>query len=322
MRSNSRKGNRTNWLCVLVCAVALAEITAARSVQQEPAGDWQDVARALGRAGTEEEGVYSVSFPREDLDVRIEKVRLRPTFALTSWAAFQRVGDVVLVLGDLVLQEKELAEVIRRLTDGGLIVTAVHNHLVGESPKLIYVHFYGRGDAVSLARNVRAALEVTGTPLEARPPRAPRLPALSDALPPSEMRLREILGHRGWSSVGVTHFRIPRAETITAGGAVLGPRMGVATMMNFQAVGSSAVATGDFVLLAEEVPRVVRALSEAGIAVTALHNHLLEEQPRLFFLHFWGHADAPTLAAGLRRALDLTNHGKPSETSAGASEPR
>ncbi len=317
MRGDSGRASVASGLCVFACAVALANTPTAWFVQRQPAEDWQAVARALGRTGEEDGGVYSVSFPREDLDVRIAKVRLRPAFAFTSWVAFQPTGEAVMVTGDLVLQEKEVADVIRRLVDGGLGVTAVHNHLVGESPKLIYVHFHGRGDAVALARSVRAALEVTGTPLEVRLPRAPRLPALSDAIPPSEMRLRDILGHRGWSSVGVTHFRIPRAETITVGGAALGPRMGVATRMNFQAVGSSAVATGDFVLRAEEVQPVVRALSEAGIAVTALHNHLLEEQPRLFFLHFWGHADATTLAAGLRRALDLTHHAKPSETSPG-----
>ncbi|MCL6480821.1 MAG: DUF1259 domain-containing protein [Firmicutes bacterium] len=303
-------------LCAFACAVALAD-TATAWFAQQPAGGWQAVARTLGRTGEENEGVYSVSFPREDLDVRVEKVRLRPALALTSWVAFQPIGETAMVMGDLVLQEKEVADVIRRLVDGGLIVTAVHNHLVGESPKLIYVHFHGRGDAVALARSARAALEVTGTPLELRPLRAPRLPTLSDAVPPSEMRLRDILGHRGWSSVGVTHFRIPRAEAITVGGTVLSPRMGVATMIHFQAVGSSAVVTGDFVLRAEEVPPVVRALSEAGIAVTALHNHLLEEEPRLFFLHFWGQADATTLAAGLRRALDLTHHARPSEAPSG-----
>lgn len=280
---------------------------------QQPAEAWQAVARALGRTGEEADGVYRVAFPRDDLEVKIEKVQLRPALALTSWAAFQRTGNGALVMGDLVLREEEVAEVIRRLVGGGISITAVHNHLLGESPKLIYVHFHGRGDAEALARALRSALEATETPLEGRPPRSPRLPVLTGAVPPSELRLRQILGHRGRSSVGVTHFTIPRAETITAGGEILGPRMGVATAINFQTVGSGAVTTGDFVLRAEEVEPVVRALSEAGIQVTALHNHLLDEQPRLFFLHFWGRADAVTLAQGLRRALDLTHHAKPAE---------
>ncbi len=289
---------------------------------QEPGGAWQAVARALDREGDEADGVYRVAFPRDDLEVKIEKVKLRPTLALTSWAAFQRIGDGALVMGDLVLQETEVGEVIRRLVDGGLAVTAVHNHLVGESPKIIYAHFCGHGDAVELARVLRSALDATETPLGARAPRTPRLPTLTDSIPPSELRLRQILGHRGRSSVGVTHFSIPRAEKITAEGTDIGPRMGVATAINFQAVGSSAVTTGDFVLLAAEVQPVVRALREAGIAVTALHNHLLDEQPRLFFLHFWGRADAVTLAQGLRRALDLTNHAPPTEAPEGPGGPR
>jgi hypothetical protein len=286
---------------------------ASTATAQPPADAWQAVARALGRTGEEAEGVYRVAFPRDDLEVKIEKVQLRPALALTSWAAFQRAADGVLVMGDLVLREEEVAEVLRRLVGGGISITAVHNHLLGESPKLIYVHFHGRGDAEALARTLRSALEATETPLAAQPPRSPRLPTLTDAVPPSELRLRQILGHPGRSAVGVTQFSIPRAEEIRAGGELLGPRMGVATAINFQTVGSGAVTTGDFVLRAEEVAPVVRALTEAGIRVTALHNHLLDEQPRLFFLHFWGRADAVTLAQGLRRALDLTNHAKPAE---------
>lgn len=272
---------------------------------QRPASDWQGVEKALGRTGDEKDSVYRVAFPRTDLRVRVGGVTLRAGLALTSWAAFQKAGDETMMMGDLVLLATEVSPVVSHLTESGIEITAIHNHLLGEQPRVMYLHYHGHGDAARLAAVLRSALALTGTPLNAPRPRTGMEPAAPEA-----EKLATILGFKGAGHGGVTSFTIPRAEKIIGGGAALGPRMGVATAINFQMEGSGAVATGDFVLVASEVQPVIRALREHGIEVTALHNHMLDEQPHLFFLHFWGRGNADDLAHGLRAALDGTNHAK------------
>ncbi len=275
-----------------------------RAQQQQP---WATVAQALGRAGEERDGVYRVAFPRSDLRVKVGSVSVRAGLALTSWAAFQKHSQGAMVMGDLVLAAAEVAPVVSGLAEGGVEITAVHNHLLGEQPRVMYIHFHGHGDAAVLARTLRGALARTGTPLGT--PRASSAAGPAGGL--DLERLSSLLGHRGAVRSGAVAFGMPRAEKITGGGAELGPRMGLGTVINFQAEGSGAVTTGDFVLIAGEVQSVIRALRDQRIEVTALHNHMLDEQPRLFFLHFWGRGPAEELARGLRAALDLTNHRKP-----------
>lgn len=290
--------------------LAAVFLVAAGAVPAQQADPWQDVAAALGRAGEERDGVYRVTFPRSDLRVRVGGVTVRPGLALTSWAAFQRAGEAAMVMGDLVVRSGELNPAVSKLLEGGIEVTAIHNHLNGESPRVMYVHFRGHGDAAKLAATLRSALAVTATPLATPRPRRSTAPPLDvDAL-------SDILGRPGTARSGVVSFSIPRAERITGGPAAagLGPRMGLGTAINFQREGSGAVATGDFVLLAGEVQPVIRALRQHGIDVTALHNHMLDERPRLFFLHFWGRGPADELARGLRAALDATNHAPPAAT--------
>jgi hypothetical protein len=301
----------------------LAVAMLALAALPQAASEWQGVEKALGRSGEEKDGVYRVAFPRSDLRVRAGGVNIRPALALTSWAAFQRAGSTTIVMGDLVVTPAELAPAVSRLSEGGFEITAVHNHLAGEQPRVMYVHFHGHGDAAELATTLRAALALTGTPLGTpRPPRV-RKDAPMDVNPdPRDPllqqlerlgRFEKILGHAGAVGPGdVFQFNIRRAERITGGGAALGPRMGLGTAINFQMEGSGAAATGDFVLVAAEVQPVIRALRRHGIEVTALHNHMLDEEPRLFFLHFWGRGDAEQIARGLRAALDLTNHAKAS----------
>jgi hypothetical protein len=254
----------------------------------------------LGRTGMQlPGGVVKYGFPRTDLTVDVGSVRLKPALALGSWAAFH--GPMV--MGDLVLTESEVNPVISALQAGGIESTAVHNHLLEERPRLAYVHYEGHGDPAALARTLRAALERTKTPLAA--PAAPASPAPLD-LPVAE--LDKILGAAGKANGGVDQFTIARAERITESGMEIPPAMGVATAINFQPAGSGrAVVTGDFVMIASEVNGVIRALRSGGINVTALHSHMLREEPRLFFMHFWGAGDAVALARTLRAGLDATN---------------
>jgi hypothetical protein len=261
------------------------------------AADWKPVETILGRSGVSlPGGVYKFAFPRADLQVDVDGIRIRPALALGSWAAF----NGTMVMGDLVLTEDEVNNVISALQAGGIEQSAVHNHLLRESPRVAYVHFEGHGEPAALAKTLRSALDRTKTPMQ--PPAPPASPAPLD-LPTSE--LDRILGSTGKANGGVDQFSIPRADKITMNGMEIPPSMGVATAINIQPTGSGrAVATGDFVMTAGEVNPVIRALRKGGISVTALHSHMLTEQPRLFFMHFWGNDEAIALAKTLRNALD------------------
>jgi hypothetical protein len=266
------------------------------------AADWKPVEQALGRAGSlQPGGVYKVSFPRSDLTVTADGVTIKPALALGTWIAFEENGDHAMAMGDLVLLQSEVNPVISALQEGGIEQSAVHNHLIGESPRVMYVHFSGHGDAAALARTLRKALALTKTPLD--PPAPP--PAAPQALDLPVADLDRILGRAGKANGGVDQFSVPRAEKIIEGGMEVLPAMGTATAINFQpAGGGRAAISGDFVMIASEVNPVIRALRGGGIAVTALHSHMLGETPRLFFMHFWANDDAKKLAATLRAALD------------------
>jgi len=262
--------------------------------------DWKDVEQALGRSGAALPGdVYKVSFPRSDLAVIADSVAIKPALALGSWIAFRESNGHAMAMGDLVLLESEINPVIDVLQAGGIEQSALHNHLIGETPHVMYLHFSGHGDAVKLASTLHAALAVTKTPMGLAA--APSTTALD--LPTAD--LDRILGYAGKANGGVDQFSVPRAETITEHGDDVPPAMGTATAINFQPTGSGRAAiSGDFVMTAAEVNPVIRALRAGGIKVTALHSHMLDESPRLFFMHFWANDDAIKLATALRSALD------------------
>jgi hypothetical protein len=264
--------------------------------------DWKDVEQAIGRAGYLLPGdVYKVSFPRSDLAVTLDGVAIKPALALGSWAAFKEIGGGhVMTMGDLVLLDSEVSAVIDALQKGGVEQTALHNHLLGESPNVMYVHFMGHGDASKLAKALHDALDLTKTPME--PPPAP--PATPPAIDLPTADLDHIIGHAGKVAGGTYQFALARAETIVEHGVEIPPSM-MNIPLNFQPTGNGRAAiTGDFVLIASEVNPVIRTLRAGGITVTALHSHMLEETPRLFFIHFWANDDAKKLATTLRAALD------------------
>ncbi|MEP6770134.1 MAG: DUF1259 domain-containing protein [Acidobacteriota bacterium] len=270
--------------------------------QSSPRSTWQDVDRVLGQAGKDQPGgVHRFAWPRTDLAVQIDGVAIEPELALGSWGAFQRMGGEAEVMGDLVLTGTEAGPVMAALEDGGFEILAIHNHLINENPRLMYVHYDGRGDAEKLARTLKAALSRSATPLAPPAGSAPRKPS-----PDQEKTLSlvsEAVGRKGTMAGRVLQLAIPRAETIRDAGMDVPPAMGMAIAVNFQTAGSRIATTGDFVLLADEVNPVIRELASHGIAATALHSHMLRETPRLFFLHFWG-VDAPEkIGAGIRAAL-------------------
>lgn len=271
------------------------------------ATDWKAVDRVLGRDGAVQAGqVHRYAFPRSDLRVTLDGVRIKPALALGSWLAFRDMGDRAEVMGDLVLTQQEVNPVLSRLLEGGLTITALHNHLLRSTPSTMYMHVHGLGDAVKLATALRRAIAASQTPTTAPPP------AASQALALDTRALDAALRAHGKAAGGTYQFSFPRADQITEDGMPVPASLGLATAINFQPTAKGrAVATGDFVLIASEVTPVLAELRRHGIDVTALHNHLTGEQPRLFFMHFWGNADAAALAQGLRTALDRMNLAHP-----------
>jgi Domain of Unknown Function (DUF1259) len=262
--------------------------------------DWRQVEKALGVSGSMEPGgVYKVSLPRSDLEVTADGVQIKPSFALGSWLAFKKAGEETMVMGDLVLTADEVNPVISKLEEGGIQVTALHHHLDNLEPDILFMHVGGEGDPVELAQALHAGLALSKTPIGKVSAKA------AEHLPLDTAELDQIIGHQGKASGGVYHFTVARADDVTEAGMAIPAAMGTATAINFQPTGDEKAAiTGDFVMTANEVNPVIRALREQGIEVTALHNHMLEEEPRLFFLHFWANDDAQKLARGLRAALD------------------
>jgi Domain of Unknown Function (DUF1259) len=270
--------------------------------------DWKPVETALGKAGSMQPGdVYKVSFPRSDLKVTAAGVELKPALALGSWVAFKKDGEMTLVMGDLVLTESEVTPVLSKLETGGVEPTALHNHVLNESPRVMYMHIHAMGDSVKIAKAIHDALALTKTPFAAPAANAPSADIGIDT-----KQIDQLMGQNGKVNGGVYQFSIARADEITDSAGehkmTVPPAMGVAQAINFQPTGGGKAAiTGDFVLIASEVNPVIKALRENGIEVTALHSHMLSENPRLFFMHFWANEDALKLARGLRAGLDKVN---------------
>lgn len=269
--------------------------------------DWTQVDRAMGKPGAMQPGeVYKFAFPRSDLEVTLDGVSIKPALALGGWVAFKQTGaDEAIAMGDLVLREDEVAPVIAKLREGSVEQTALHNHLLRESPQVLYMHIHAHGNPASIAAAIHAALALTATPFVV--PAAPAAPSPS-APALDTAAIAAALGHGGKLNGVVYQLSVPRMEAIRDGGIDVPPAMGVATAINIQPTsGGKAATTGDFVLTGTEVNPVIQALTQNGIAVTALHSHMITEEPRLFFLHFWGNEDVPALLRGLRAALDKTN---------------
>jgi Domain of Unknown Function (DUF1259) len=270
--------------------------------------DWSKVDAAFGRKPAVSGDVHRYGFPRTDLTVTLDGVTIKPTLALGGWVAFKPAHGGAMVMGDLVLLESEINPVMTALIQNGLEITAIHNHILRGSPATFYMHVGGHGDPAKLATTILQALQSSKTPLA---PPAP--PATQPAIDLDTAQLDQIIGVKGTANGGVYQFAVPRRDPVTEGGMQLAPAgpIGVATAIGFQPTGGGKAAiTGDFVLTGEEVNPVIKALRENGIEVTAIHSHMLDEQPRLIFMHFWANDEAVKLAKGLRAALDKTASGK------------
>ena len=262
---------------VLFIAATLAATSAAWSQEI----DWQKVDDAMGR----KPAVVSGDVHRYGLT--LDGASIKPALALGGWVAFKGMssGNQAMVMGDLVLLETEIKPVMTKLVEGGLDITAVHNHLLRANPATFYMHVGGHGDPAKMAVAIRTALSESKTPLA-----PPTPPAAAPAIGLDTVQLDQIIGGKGQANGGVYQFAVVRRDAVTENAMTLAPAgpLGLATGIGFQPTGNGKAAiTGDFVLTADEVNPVIRTLRDNGIEVTALHSHMLDEQPRLYFMHFW-----------------------------------
>jgi len=286
---------------VATIAAALVFAATARSQTNQRVDEWTAVSNAIGRTGTlQPDGAMKYSFPRSDLQVTLDGVRVRPALALGSWVAFKHIRrNQAMAMGDLVLAESEVEPVITSLQQNDVQQSAVHNHLLRESPRVVYVHIAAEGDGVRIATAIRTALNLTGTPAPSTPAPAASPIDLDTAL------IHRTLGYEGKVNGGVYQVNVPRREKVMMHGDFILPSMGISSAINFQPTGGGKSAiTGDFVMLSGEVNRIIPILRTNHIDITALHSHMVGEEPRLYFMHFWANDDAGRLSTALRRAID------------------
>ena len=276
---------------------ALAAISVMYSFSQTDSTALNNV---FGKKGLVQGNVYKITYPRSDLKVKVGDFSVAPGLALGSWIGIIKMGNESMMMGDLVLLDSEVPKVITKLVEENLEITAIHNHLINETPAIKYIHFHGSGDAVQLAQKIKSVLAVTATPLTAPP-------AQTQASNIDWSKVTAILGSAGKQNGMLLQYSFPRNEKLTESGMEMPPSMGMATAVNFQMDGNRAAITGDFVLLPDEVNPVVKALTENGIMPTAVHSHMLYDEPRLIMMHFWAVDTPEKLAQGLKAALDKTN---------------
>jgi hypothetical protein len=293
-----------NKLFVIIALLIIAN----SSIAQQ--NDWSDVEKIFGKKGNVQDNVFKITFPRSDLKVKVGDFSIAPGLAFTSWIGFIKsstdgmmMDGNTMMMGDLVLLDNEVKSVLSKIVSVNLQVTALHNHIIGETPAIKYVHFSGNGNAAKLAEAIKSVIALTGTPLISSP-------VQTQSENPDWSAVEAILGTTGKHNGKLLQYTFPRDEKLTESGMEMPAYMGMATGINFQMDENKAAITGDFVLLAEEVNPVVKALTENGIQVTAIHNHMLYDNPRLFMLHFWAVDEPGKLAKGLKEALDKTNSKK------------
>ncbi len=280
---------------VFVIAIVSATPALAQS------SDWQRaVDQALAKGQAKPDDIYSVSLPRDDLRVMRGGVRLRSGMDFGSGVNFKPMGDSVMAMGELAVTDDEAAGVLTRLEQHGIEVTALHKHVLKISPSMMWIHVRSHGDAATIAANIKDALRATGT----------RFPTqAASKSPPTGLRtadLSQIVGGKGEESGGVLQFRLPIVQGIREGGMDLPAGMGPQIELNMQSVGNGrAVATGEFPVVAAQVNPVVRTMREQGFEVAEVHNHMLDEEPRMFWVHIWGADQAARLATRMRAVVDV-----------------
>jgi hypothetical protein len=295
---------QTSGALALVLSVTFAACTVSRPQQSRYPLDIAAIERITALKGKESNGEYKITIPQNDLNITVDGFRIIPAMGLGTWTAFTPTKDGAMVMGDIVVTENDLKPVQAEVIRQGLTITAIHNHFVRNHPNVMYMHIGGAGPTDSMARKVGAVL---GRVREVRggDPAAPLVPAVTNSI--DTLMLNGILGYRGEMSKGVYKHTIGRPDVrLMEHGVAVSSFLGFNTWAAWQGTQEHAAVAGDFTMLESEVAGVIRALVEAGIEVVAVHNHMVQERPRIFFLHYWGVGNAGQLARGLKAALDQT----------------
>nr|WP_227999344.1 DUF1259 domain-containing protein [Nocardia australiensis] len=269
--------------------------------------DWKPVTDGLGRTGKfgDSNTVYRIPLVRSDLQVVTGGVPIKPGLSLGGYTAFAKYADTTMVMGDLIVTEAELPKVTDALQAHGIAQTALHKHLLEQTPQVWWTHIHAMGDPAQLAAGIKAALDATSIPPAAVPP------AQQPAVDLDTAGIDAALGRKGTPDNGLYKFNLARGETIVDEGHVVPPTFGVTTTVNFQPLGQGKAAiNGDVAMTEPEVQQVIQALRAGNIALVTLHNHSLTDDPRLFYLHYWAVDDAVALAKAMRTVVDATNLAK------------
>jgi hypothetical protein len=268
--------------------------------------DTTAIERIMGIKGKANNGEYKVTIPQNDLDVKVDGFKIIPAMGLGSWVAFTPTKDGAMIMGDLIVTETDLKPVQQEIIRQGLTSTAIHNHFIRNHPNIMFMHVGGSGNTEEIARKAKAVLDKIK---ELRGGDPSKGTASNEAVQNTldTKRLDEILGNKAEMSKGVYKYTIGRPDVdLREHGVKVTTFFGFNTWAAFQGTPEKAAVAGDFTMLENEVEPVLKALIENGIEVVALHNHMVHEKPRIFFLHYWGIGNAEQLAKGLRAAIDQT----------------
>lgn len=265
------------------------------------------IAAVTGMKGTVKNGEYKITVPQNDLHIVVDGFKIIPPMGLGTWIAFTPCGDSVMMMGDIILSENDVAPVQQEVIRQGLSITAIHNHFVRNRPNVMYMHIDGFGNAAKLAANAKAVLEKVSQ-VRGADPKAAKGDSVVNTL--NIAMLDSLMAHKGEMNKGVYKYTIGRPDVmLREHGVPISTFMGFNTWAAWQGTPERAAVAGDFTMLMDEVQPVIKTLIENGIEVVAVHNHMVHEEPKIFFLHYWGIGTAEKLAKGLRAALDKTGKG-------------
>jgi len=271
--------------------------------------DIATIERVTGMKGKENKGEYKITIPQNDLNVEVDGFKIIPPMGLGSWVAFTPSRDGAMIMGDIIITENDLKPVQQEVIRQGLTISAIHNHFVRNHPNVMFMHVGGSGSTEAMAQKAKAVLDAIKTSRGHNPAAAP---ADSVVTTIDAKMLDAILGSKGEWTKGVYKYTIGRPDvSLNEHGVPVTTFLGFNTWAAWQGTPDHAAVAGDFTMLADEVAPVIKALVENGIEVVAVHNHMVHEQPRIFFLHYWGVGNAGQLAKGLKAALDQTGKSKP-----------
>ena len=299
-----RKIISMNRICIFLMIVLVMQIQYVNSQEKKQPLDISMIEKVSGLKGKENKGEYKITVPQNDLKVVVDDFKIIPAMGLGSWAAFTPSSNGVMVMGDIIVTETDLKPVQQEVIKQGLTITAIHNHFVRNHPNVMYMHIGGSGSTEQMAQKVRAVFDAVKTSRGHDPAAA----APDSVVTTIDAKVLDgIIGSKGEWSKGVYKYTIGRPDVpLKEHDVAVSTFLGFNTWAAWQGTPDHAAVAGDFTMLEDEVAPVIKALVENGIEVVAVHNHMVHEQPRIFFLHYWGVGNAEQLAKGLKAALNET----------------